>query len=92
MIKWSKTVLVSLPITVLSTAVCKLLGSFKHLKINSFASHLHSKPVELGASFPLVQLEAANFKSVEETVAHHVGDGVITSAKTLLKSNREKNI
>lgn len=54
--------------------------------------HSHSKPVVQCALPPLNQLKAAEFQDVEKTVAHHVGDGVITIEKALFKSNRDRKI
>lgn len=54
--------------------------------------HSHSKPVVLCALPSFNQLEAAEFQDVEKTVAHHVGDGVITIEKALFKSNRDREI
>lgn len=52
--------------------------------------HSQSKPVVLRALPPLDQLKAAELQDVEKTVAHHVGDGVISIEKALFKSNRDE--
>lgn len=66
--------------------------TMKHNFWNAWLNFLHSqsKPVVLRALPPLDQLKAAKLQDVEKTVAHHVGDGVISIEKALFKSNRDE--
>lgn len=74
------------------TVVMRMEKSLKHNFWNAWFHflHSHSKPVVLRALPPLDQLKAAELKDVEKTVAHHVGDGVISIEKALFKSKRDK--
>ena len=51
---------------------------------------LHSGPVQLSASPPLLELKTRNLQDAEEAVAHHAGDGIVDATEALSKSGERR--